>query len=276
MMISSIPARRIWLALFALATAAVVATVLLPPISPAIAAAEENQARRPVLVELFTSEGCSSCPPADALLAQLDAQQFVPGVLAIVLSEHVTYWNHEGWEDPFSFDAITDRQNQYGRHFGLESVYTPQAVVDGAAQVTGSDGHALSLAIAKAAELPALDLAIEDAGISGAAVHFKVRLGNGSSAQNSATNVSNVAVTAALADDSAESSVKRGENSGRTLRHVAVVRAMGDMGKGALSGRDLALKLPSAGQSGALRLVVFATDRHSGRVLGVTERTLTR
>lgn len=276
MAIRSIPARSVWLAFLVFAATAAPATVLLPPASLTIAATQENQARRPVLVELFTSEGCSSCPPADALLAQLDAQQFVPGAQAIVLSEHVTYWNHEGWEDPFSFDAITDRQNQYARHFGLESVYTPQAVVDGAAQVTGSDGQALIRAIAKAAALPALDLAIEDAGISGAAVHFKVRLGNGSAAQNSAPNVSKAAVTAVLADDSAESSVKRGENSGRTLRHVAVVRAMGDMGKGALSGRELALKLPNAGQSGPLRLVVFATDRRSGRVLGVAERTLTR
>jgi hypothetical protein len=93
----------------------------------------------PVLVELFTSEGCSDCPPADAVLEVLDTKQPIPGVQTIVLGEHVTYWNHQGWSDPFSFDTIDQHQDQYVRLFSLPSPATPQFVVDGSEQVAGND-----------------------------------------------------------------------------------------------------------------------------------------
>jgi hypothetical protein len=232
-----------------------------------VAAANDSTKPVPVLVELFTSEGCSSCPPADALLAHLDAAQSVPGAQVIVLSEHVTYWNQDGWRDPFSSDAMTDRQRQYGSHFGLSDVYTPQAVVDGAAEMVGSDERKLTQAVARAAVAPKPELAIADAQLASNAIQFSVH----------GSNPSGSILMAALADDSDQSSVLHGENGGHTLRHVAVVRVLQEMGKDAGDGRTLKLKLPSENKSQTpIRLVVFLADRKTGHVLAAAEQTVQR
>jgi hypothetical protein len=261
-----IPVRLALVMILALGTISLAALIMA---RRTVNAADES-VRRPVLVELFTSEGCSSCPPADALLARLDALRVVAGAQVIVLSEHVTYWDRAEWHDPFSLQSVTDRQQDYGTRFRLDSVYTPQAIVDGEAQMTGSDGTALLRAIAQAAATPAIDLAVEDAQWSGNSVRFKVRAGTGSTAP------SNVNLTAVLADDSAQASIGGGENAGRTLRYVAVVRTMKNLGKGPLDGRELELKASDAGKSGPMRLVVFLTDPRSGHVLGAAEQTLSR
>jgi len=223
---------------------------------------------QPVLVELFTSEGCSDCPPADALLARLDVTQFVPAAHVIVLSEHVTYWDRLGWRDPFSLDSVTARQEKYGRSFGLSDVYTPQMVVDGAEQFVGSDSAALTRGVARAASTPKVNLDLENARWKNDVVDFAVRVPVG-------TKGSLVAV---LAQNAAHSQVVRGENAGRTLHHVAVARALKDFGVGSADGRVLqvAINHSSMGEKieGPLRLIVFLVNPANGHVLAVAEQTL--
>ncbi|HVU48147.1 MAG TPA: DUF1223 domain-containing protein [Terracidiphilus sp.] len=224
--------------------------------------------RQPVLVELFTSEGCSDCPPADALLGALDAQQFVPGAQAIVLSEHVTYWNHEGWRDPFSFIQMDDRQQLYARQFDLSDVYTPQAVVDGAQQLVGNDPSKLRSAIAHAAAAPKVNLIIESAHrAASGAIDFSVR-----------ADSPRATLVAAIAENATSSQVSRGENAGRTLHHVAVVRVLKEFGKGHTDGQPLELSganLIAAEKTGTpLRLVVFLVNSGNGHIVGAAEQVL--
>jgi hypothetical protein len=225
---------------------------------------------QPVLVELFTSEGCSDCPPADDLLGWLDANQPVRGAQAIVLSEHVTYWNHLGWRDPFSLDAIDERQQQYEARFKLDSSYTPQMVVDGAEQFVGNNSDKLEAAVARAAATPKAKIAIEDAHWADGAVSFSVRGDKNSGAT----------LVAAVAQNATQSEVIHGENAGRTLHHVAVVRAIKDFGSKATDGGPL--RLPGAISSGTgkaggpLRMVVFLADRKTGHVLAVADQTLSQ
>jgi hypothetical protein len=260
--VASFHSHRLRRALLTLAAAAATFLFFLALVSRAHAAPAQ---RTPVLVELFTSEGCSDCPPADALLARLDAKQFIPGAEAIVLSEHVTYWNHEGWRDPFSFAAMDERQAQYSRQFSLGQLYTPQMVVDGEQQFVGSDAASLTRALAHDAQTPKLNIAIEGARWSNGTVQFSVR----------SNSRSHAVLTAALAENATRSEVARGENAGRTLHHVAVVRALRTFRPGAADGRPLQLSLPAPDSSGEpLRLVVFLASQADGHVIAVAEQML--
>lgn len=235
-----------------------------PPVS-----VHTSTSRVPVLVELFTSEGCSDCPPADALLAQLDSKQPIAGAQAIVLSEHVTYWNHDGWRDPFSLDAMTDRQEEYVRRFGLESSYTPQMVVDGTTQFVGGNGRALVAAVKGAAKAPKQSLMIEGAKWGQGSATFSIR---GSAPKGARLFV-------VLAADATHQEVSAGENAGHTLHHVAVVRVMKEFGSEAADGREIRLAggdLGNKDEVGPVRLVVFLADRKSGHVLAAAEQTLSR
>jgi hypothetical protein len=223
--------------------------------------------RIPVLVELFTSEGCSSCPPADALLEKLDrAQPFQP-IQVLALSEHVNYWNHLGWNYPYSSAAFSRPQEAYARQFGLSGVYTPQMVVDGSSEFVGNDALQAQAAISKAGSLPKLAVRITRAGnVDGGDGRIRVEVGQ---LPGNSTAAGKLGVYVAAADDTATSSVLRGENRGRTLRHVAVVRWIRQVGivygNAAFSNE---ISVSAEQHAGGLRFVAFVQELPTGRIRG--------
>jgi hypothetical protein len=226
----------------------------------------------PLLVELFTSEGCSSCPPADALLREINGTRTSSGQLIVGISEHVTYWNSLGWADPFSAAVFTERQNAYGNKFGLDSVYTPQMVVNGAQQVVGSDRNGLARIFKKELDQPIqLQVHILSAKIVGNAV--LVRFSTTAEAPNPKGDI-----VAVLADDTARSSVARGENSGRNLTHVAVARSITRVSMAKSTGeQEVRIPLPSSFRdSEQHHVILFAQAPSHGRVLGVDSASLAR
>jgi hypothetical protein len=198
--------------------------------------AADEPARAPVLVELFTSEGCSSCPPADRLLGELDPH-------AIVLGEHVDYWDRLGWRDRFSSAAFTERQQIYGKKFHLDSVYTPEMVVDGATEFNGADGTRAAAEIARAEQRPKAKVKVSRSG-SGLEVSVE-------DAPQSAD------VYEALVDKEATSQIGNGENKGRQLHHVAVVRSLRKIGSVKRGG---GMQKAVASPAGSQRVVVFLQD----------------
>ena len=229
-----------------------------------------NTGRVPVLVELFTTEGCSSCPPADALLGVLDRQQPIPNARIIVLGEHVDYWNNGGWQDMYSSAQFTGRQKDYQYFFKLDDVYTPQMVVNGSVQLNGADARGVQAALEEAADSHPIPLQIMSVQVRGKEVTFTLQ--NGMPATPKDVNV-----YAALVDPEDTTKVSAGENRGRTLQHVGVVRMLDQIG-GSVRTQDLGAKpyvfrSDVSGKSNldGMRLVVFAQTKHIGPVVGADE-----
>jgi len=174
------------------------------------------QDKAPVVVELFTSEGCSSCPPADALLGEL-AQR--PDIVALAF--HVDYWDYIGWKDPYGSPLATQRQHDYAAALRLHMVYTPQMVVDGRTDVVGSERGDVAAAIDKAVAQPKLAVAIEK---DGSGYRVVIPAADAESAGGPAT------VWLALFDSERETRVARGENGGRTLKEYNIVREWRQIG----------------------------------------------
>jgi hypothetical protein len=221
----------------------------------------------PILLELFTSEGCSSCPPADKLLGILDREQPVSGVQLIVLSEHVDYWNHLGWSDPYSSRAISERQEEYGSRVGVSDIYTPQLVIDGARQALGSNWPATKHAIENSLQDIKIPITLSARKESSRfLVHVDVNPAGGSSPAGN--------VYLVLAVDHGHSHVLRGENAGRDIDHVAIADSFHKLGKvaaGASFSKDVQAKLDENLRSGPVRIVAFVQDNASKRILGVAQ-----
>jgi hypothetical protein len=232
------------------------------------AVASSAAPRTPVLIELFTSEGCSSCPPADVLLGQLDRFQPVPTADLIVLSEHVDYWNDIGWKDPYSSRQFSLRQGDYAHRFRLGDPYTPQMVVDGNTQLVGSDERGAIRAIANAAKITKIPVILSAPHLQGPkslVVHVEVQPTVASAGGESGQ------LLLALADGSDQSNVRRGENAGRTLKHVAVVRTLAQVGtveSNNVFSKDVTVNTENANLQN-LRIVAIVQEGTAGRVLGV-------
>jgi hypothetical protein len=215
-------------------------------------------AETPVVVELFTSEGCSSCPPADALLVQL-SQKAPPGVDLILLGEHVDYWNHGGWSDRFSSAQFSQRQSNYEQHLRVNGPYTPQMIIDGRLQFVGNDAAALkhNLELAAAAAKPVQVSLQWEAGD-----HLKIDV--------QASEPKHAKVWVAVTEDGLTTAIGGGENSGRTLRHAAVVRELRDLGgvkNGSLE-RTVEVARHSGWNAANLKVAVLVQDSDNGPILG--------
>ena len=212
---------------------------------PAAAAA----ASRPVVVELFTSQGCSSCPPANAYLNELakDRRDVLP------LAFHVTYWDRLGWKDPFSLHQATERQERYRRLLGLATIYTPQIVVAGHWQAIGSERDAVERALHQAqGDHPALPVTI-------AIADGRARVSIGPGTERAFGSVFLVAY-----DRRHDTAVARGENAGRRATDVDAVRGIAEIGR--IDGRDSTIETAIPWPGDRVAAIVAAED---GRILGV-------
>ena len=239
------------------------------PGTPSATPASATTHSVPVVVELFTSEGCSSCPPADALLARLQRDQPVPAADVLALEEHVDYWDSLGWHDRFSSHQITARQSAYAHRLHLDDNYTPQMIVDGTDQFVGNNSGQALRSIAQAAQRPKLAINLAPPTTDGAHLSATVSVAPAPTAPRDAD------LYAALVEPMASTQVLRGENGGHTLNHVSVVRSLQRIGSlGDATTAPLKFFLDAPKDAGNLRIVVFVQRANQGAILGAASSTL--
>ncbi len=225
----------------------------------------------PVVVELFTSEGCSSCPPADQFLADLVSAGPTEGINVIPLSEHVDYWNRQGWIDPFSSASFTERQQRYSSAL-TSDVFTPQMVVDGATQVGGNDRGAAIAAIRQAAAAAKVQVSVTAASEAGKArIHAEFTAAGG-------TTLPDGDVIVAITEDGLASAVSAGENKGHRLTHIGVTRSLEKIGRlkrgQATTAIDATAAIDGKWSADHLHVVVFVQSKDRGRIVGAASAPL--
>jgi hypothetical protein len=223
----------------------------------------EPVAKTPVLIELFTSEGCSSCPPADEALAFLEKEQPFAQAEIITLALHVDYWNNLGWKDEFSSPLFSQRQAVYAQKLKLDSSYTPQMIVDGRIEFVGSDLNKAVNAVIEATKSPKAKI---DARFDEDILTVKI---------SDVPKHEDATVFLAVTESDLASNVKRGENAGKNLRHSSVVRELRPLGKIEAKvdsfQQKAAINLQKAWKKENLNLVVFVQENNSRRVLGTAK-----
>lgn len=236
-----------------------------------------DSSRTPVLVELFTSEGCSSCPPADSILQKLVEKQPIANADVIAIEEHVDYWNHDGWIDPFSSAEWTDRQMVYSPQTKDTGPYTPEMVVDGKASFNGSDPAKAVQSIEASAAKRKAEISISPEGPADKnAREFSVTVGK----LDSPAPGDSAEVWLAITEDGLHSSVNAGENAGHALTHMATLRTLHKIGlsdpnaaQNSYTGRTR-VKFDSHWNAANLHVIVFVQEKKSRAILGVASAKL--
>jgi len=228
----------------------------------------KDQKKQPVLVELYTSEGCSSCPPADKALMFLEKEQPYAQAEIITLALHVDYWNNLGWKDEFSSPLFSQRQTVYAQRLNLDSTYTPQMIVDGRIQFVGSNLGEAGKAITEAAKSPKanIEAAFNNENDENNENILKIKISD-------IPKHEDATVFLAIAENNLASNVKRGENAGKNLEHTSVVRELKTIGKiEAKSGsfeQETALNIQPNWKAENLSYVVFIQENESRKIIGI-------
>ncbi len=229
----------------------------------------QTKTKQPVLVELFTSEGCSSCPPADKALASLRKEQAYANTEVITLSFHVDYWNYLGWKDEFSSKFFSQRQENYANALQLNGSYTPQMVVDGTNEFVGSNLAKISLAMNSAPKNEKGRVELE------LAKDVTLKLNISELPTHEAASV-----LVAIAEDNLLTDVKRGENGGRKLEHDSVVRELKSVGSITSGQKSFEIEIQpqfdAKWKRKDLRIVVFVQENESRKVIAVGQTSVIR
>ena len=215
-----------------------------------------------VIIELFTSQGCSSCPSADKLLASL--AQNTDGKEIYALSFHVSYWNRLGWKDPYSSEQFTQRQKKYGAVMNLQTIYTPQMIVNGEYEFVGSSKSKADYNVNKALEKPMdIDLEMKNVKVDGETLSFQYNLD-----ETAIGHFLNIAIV----EKSVENYVPRGENRGLTLKHENVVRQFKTIYS--KQAETIKLEIDNSIDPKNSSLIVYLQDKKSLRIYGASKTEL--